>query len=94
MEEVLFKTETKQSRAEIAASLRTIADRLDDDGEVTLSAGDQSQTLSVPARPTFEIKVEREESARGPAELSIELELEWHEGDQGDDGTDASLEIS
>jgi amphi-Trp domain-containing protein len=91
MEEVLFKTETEQSRADIAASLRTIADRLDDDGEVTLSAGDQSQTLSVPARPTFEIKVEREESKHGPAELSIELELEW---DEGDDGTDASLDIS
>jgi amphi-Trp domain-containing protein len=91
MEEVLFKTESTQSRAEIAASLRTIADRLDDDGEVTLSAGDQSQTLSVPARPEFEIKVEREQSKSGPAELSIELELEW---DEGADGTDASLDIS
>ena len=91
MEEVLFETEAKQSRAEIAASLRTIADRLDADGEVTLSAGDQSRTLAVPARPTFEIKVERETSTSGPAELSIELELEWNEGD---DDTDSSLDIS
>jgi amphi-Trp domain-containing protein len=91
MEEVLFKTETTQSRADVAAYLRTIADRLDGDGEVTLSAGEQSQTLSVPARPVFEVKVEREQSKSGPAELSIELELEW---DEGDDGTDSSLEVS
>ena len=62
MEEVLFKTESMQSRAEIAESLRTVADRLDDGGEVTFSAGNQSQTLSVPARAEFEIQVEREQS--------------------------------
>ena len=91
MEEVLFKTESMQSRAEIAESLRTVADRLDDGGEVTFSAGNQSQTLSVPARAEFEIKVEREQSKSGPAELSIELELEW---DEGADETDPSLDIS
>jgi amphi-Trp domain-containing protein len=91
MEETLFKSESAQSRADIAAYLRTIADRLDADGEVTLSAGEQSQTLSVPARPVFEVKVERETSSSGAAELSIELELEW---DEGASDTDSSLEVS
>ena len=91
MEEILFKSESSQSREDIAAYLRSIADKLDADGEVTLSAGEQSQTLSVPARPVFEVKVEREQSKSGPAELSIELELEW---DEGADETGSSLDVS
>ncbi|WP_372909905.1 amphi-Trp domain-containing protein [Salinigranum sp.] len=91
MEETLFKSESAQSRAEIATYLRTVADRLDADGEVTLSAGEQSQTLSVPARPVFEVKVERETSSSGAAELSLELELEW---DEGASDTDSSLDVS
>ena len=91
MEEILFESEAVQTRAEVAAYLRRIADRLDEDGEVTLSAGDESQSVSVPARPTFEVKVERETPASGPAELSLELELEW---DDGADDADASLDVS
>ena len=91
MEETLFKSEASQSRADIAAYLRTIADRLDADGEVTLSAGEQSQTLAVPERPVFEVKVERETSSSGSAELSLELELEW---DEGASDADASLDVS
>jgi amphi-Trp domain-containing protein len=90
MEEVLFESEMVQSRADVAAYLRTVADRLDDDGRVTLSAGDQSLTVTVPARPTFEVKVEREGPPEGPAETSLELELEWDEGDDAD----ASLDVS
>ncbi len=91
MEETLFKSESSQSRADIAAYLRTIADRLDADGEVTLSAGEQSQTLAVPAQPVFEVKVERETSSSGSAELNLELELEW---DEGASDADPSLDVS
>lgn len=84
-EEVLFESESKQSRSEIATYLRTVADSLDEGGAITLRAGEQSVTMEPPARPTFELKAEREGPAGAPGELSIELELEWDE-DGGEDG--------
>ncbi|WP_435333426.1 amphi-Trp domain-containing protein [Haloarchaeobius sp. TZWWS8] len=91
-EEVLFKTESRKSRADIAALLRTVADKLEAGDSITLSAGDQSVTLDPPAQPTFEIKAERETS-RGATEgeLSVEFELEWDERDEGGDA-DVSVE--
>lgn len=84
-EEVLFKSESSQNRSEIAAYLRTVADKLDAGESVKLSAGDQSVTLDVPPTPTFEVKAERETSSSGgPAELSVEFELEWDEGADGE----------
>lgn len=90
-EEILFESEETKSRADIAAVLRTVADRLDTDREISFSSGDQSVTLEPPSRPTFEVKVERETgSGGGNPELSIELELEWKEGA---DDTDGSLSV-
>ena len=89
-EEVLFEVERTQDRAEIADMLRSVADKLDAGESLTLTAGDQSVTLDPPARPTFEIKAERETSSGGgPGELSVEFELEWDEN--GDE--DAPLDI-
>jgi amphi-Trp domain-containing protein len=85
MEEVLFEHEQVQSRSEIAALLRDVADKLDAGDEVTVSAGDQSISLAVPANPTFEVKVERE--TNGSEELSVEFELEWNVGADGADGS-------
>jgi len=84
-EEVLFEVEQPQSRAEVAKYLRSVADSLDAGEAITLSAGDQSVTMDPPARPTFEVKAEREGPAGRPGELSIEFELEWDE-DAGDGG--------
>ncbi|RBI64074.1 amphi-Trp domain-containing protein [halophilic archaeon] len=91
-EEVLFETERTQSRSEIATYLRTVADKLEDGESVTLTAGDQTVTLTPPERPTFEVKSERETGGRRD-ELSLELEIEWKEGDDGADGADGSLDI-
>ena len=86
-EEVLFKTERTEDRATIAALLRSVADKLDAGDPVTLSAGDDSITLDIPARPTFEVKAERE-TGSGPDELSVEFEIEWDDVEGGDhDGT-------
>ena len=42
---------------------------------------------------TFEVKAERETSSSGgPAELSIEFELEWDEGESGSDDADLTIE--
>ena len=92
-EEVLFESESRQSRDEIAAYLRTVADSLDAGDAITLKKGDESVTMEPPARPTFEVKAEREGPADGLGELSIEFELEWDEGGDGDDaGGDLEIE--
>lgn len=81
-EEILFATEQRMDREQIAAYLRDVADHLAADGDLTLASGEDSVSLSVPAQPTFEVKVERETNG-GPAEQSVEFELEWDEGDDG-----------
>lgn len=84
-EEVLFETERSHSREEIATYLRSVADKLDDGGDLTLSSGDESVDLAVPDRPTFEVKAERE--MNGSTELSVEFELEWKEGQDAEGGS-------
>lgn len=86
-EETLFVDERRQTRDEIASYLRTVADKLEAGGAITLSAGEQSVTVEPPDRPTFEVKVERETTRGAEAgELSIELELEWDEGESSGGG--------
>lgn len=91
-EEVLFETERKQSRGEVADYLRTVADRLDGGDSITLSASGDSLTLDPPASVTFEVKAERE-TGSGPDEHSVEFELEWDESDAGA-SEDTGLDIS
>lgn len=91
-EEVLFKSERSMSRSEIATYLRTVADSLDAGKSISLKAGDQSVTMEPPARPTFEVKAEREGPADRDGELSIEFELEWDEAG-GDGESDGELTI-
>ena len=91
-EEVLFKSETDLSRADIASLLRRVADNLDAGEAITLSAGSESVTLEPPARPTFEVKAEREGPTDAPGELSIEFELEWDENGGSDGGGELEIE--
>lgn len=92
-EDVLFETESKESRESIAAYLRDIANKLEAGGDITLNAGSQTLTMAVPARPTFEVKAEREYSrGGGNEELSLELELEWKEGAETEGDTSLSVE--
>lgn len=92
-EEVLFESESNQSREEIASYLRRVADKLDSGGEITLTAGSDSVTMTPPSRPTFEVKAEREGPTDSPGELSIEFELEWDENGDGGEGKDGQLSI-
>lgn len=82
MEEVLFESEERRTRAEVADYLRTVADRLDAGEDLTLSTGADAVTMTVPEQPTFEVKAERE-TGSGTPELSVEFELEWNEGEEG-----------
>mgnify|MGYP001249940323 CR=1 FL=1 len=88
-EETLFEFEQTMSRAEVARYLRTLAKHLEKDGSINFTAGTRESTVEVPARVEFEIEVERETEEGKPAEMSIELEIEWTEGEE-----DASLQIS
>lgn len=45
-EELLFESESDQSREQIASFLRTVADNLDAGESITLSAGGDSVTMS------------------------------------------------
>ena len=92
-EEVLFESESDQSREQIASFLRTVADNLDSGSSITLSAGEKSVTMNPPSRPTFEVKAEREGPTDGPKELSVEFELEWDENAGDGGGGSGQLEI-
>jgi len=92
-EEVLFKSESDQPREAIASYLRSVAEKLERGDAVTLTAGSESVTMEPPARPTFEVKAEREGPTDGPGELSIEFELEWDENGNQGGGGNSRLEI-
>ncbi len=91
-EETLFATESDEDRETIAAYFRTVADKLDSGEPITLRAGSEDVTLEIPARPTFEVKAERETDSSG-AELSVEFELEWDENGDGGPTDGGSLSI-
>jgi amphi-Trp domain-containing protein len=91
-EERLFKSESAQSREEIAAYLRQVADSLEAGGDITLRAGDQSITMDPPPSLTFEVQVEREGPSGELGELSIEFELEWDEDGSGGGGGPLEIE--
>lgn len=90
-EETLFEFEQTMSRAEVARYLRTVAKHLEKDGSINFSSGTRQSTVEVPNRVEFEVEVERDTPKSGtkPPEMSIELEIEWIEGEE-----DSSLEIS
>ena len=92
-EEVLFETESHRTRAEVASYLRTLADKLDAGGPITLTAGEQSVTVDPPDRPTFEVKAEREGPTDGPGELSVEFEIEWDEDGSAESAESGELSI-
>ena len=92
-EEILFKSESDQTREEIASYLRKVTENLDQGHTITLTSGSESVTMEPPARPTFEVKAEREWPTDSPGELSIEFEREWDENGPDDNGGVGSLEI-
>ena len=92
-EEGLFKSESDQRREEIATYFHRVADKLEQGDTITLKSGAESVSMEPPARPTFEVKAEREGPTDGPGELSIEFELEWDENSSEGDGESGQLEI-
>jgi len=83
-ETVLFKSQERKSRQEIAQSLRLVADKLEH-GNLQLRAGSQELSLDFPETMSLEIKVEEELKTR--PKRSLELELEWYPDDSEGGGT-------
>jgi amphi-Trp domain-containing protein len=83
-ETVLFKSEEKKSRSEIAAFLRTLADKVEQ-GRVSLIQAGEELALDLPETLTLEIKAEEESKGQG-ASMSLEVELEWRPGSEGTSG--------
>ena len=79
-ETILFKSEEKKTAAEIAQTLRLVADKIES-GTITLNQGGESLELALPSTMTFEIKAE-EEQGRSKTKRSLEFELEWGVGDE------------
>ena len=80
-EKVLFSSEEKRTRSDVAAFLRALADKLDT-GSVILQQGETSLTLDIPTNLTLEVKAE-EEDKRTKTKYSLEVELEWYPGEEG-----------
>ena len=85
-EVVLFETEERKNRSEIATFLRMLADKIES-GNVTLKSGANEITLTLPQNLIFETKVE-EEQKKGKLKKSLEVEIEWivGEGGEADEG--------
>lgn len=75
----LFKTEERKTRADAAAFLRQLADKLEP-GRVVLRSGQDELTLDVPANVVLEVQVEEEAKGGGGLQHSLEVELTWREG--------------
>lgn len=89
----LFEFEQDMSRADVATYLRSIADKLEDSGELDFSAADQSTSVQVPDHVEFEIELEQQSNDRGSSEIDLELEIEWYETSEGSIAGPGSLEI-
>lgn len=82
-ETVLFESEERKGLAEVAEFIRQLADRLDQN-EVVLRRGSEEITLNLPRNVVLELKVE-EEDKKGRTQRSLEVEIEWYEG-EADEG--------
>ncbi|MFN2114544.1 MAG: amphi-Trp domain-containing protein [Anaerolineae bacterium] len=88
-ETVLLSSEEPMSAAQIAEFLHALADKIAG-GTVTLRQGTDELVLDLPPNLVLEVKVEEQEKggkkarAEGRSRLqrTIEVEIEWTEGEQ------------
>jgi amphi-Trp domain-containing protein len=79
-EVVLFSSEERRDRTSVAAFLRELANKVES-GQVVLQQGSQEIPLVIPEQVVLEIKAE-EEDKKGRMKRSLEVEIEWMEGDE------------
>lgn len=78
-EEVLFKTEQRRPRGEIADALVAAAEGIES-GTVHLEGETERQDVAVPEEPRFEVELERlTDSETGERRYELEWEVRWTE---------------
>jgi amphi-Trp domain-containing protein len=77
---ILFKSDEPRDLNYVAAFLRELADKLEQN-EVTLRQGDDEVTIVLPDIVDFEVEVE-EKVKKHKTKRSLELEIDWVEGAQ------------
>ena len=85
MEKILFKSEEPKNLKEAADILRQIADKVET-GNVVLKKGNQEVNILIPPKVVVEIEAE-EKFKKGQIKKSLEIEIEWIEGEGQDDMT-------
>ncbi len=76
-EDKLLEVDGHRDRSTVAATLRTLADQLEGDEGITLTADEETVTLAPPEQLAFELDVEREGD-----EVEVEIELGWTGGEE------------
>jgi amphi-Trp domain-containing protein len=78
---ILYKSEEHMSREELAAFLRSLADRVQS-GRVVLTGGNSEQQVDVGDRVELEVEYQTKPKGGGTRH-QLELEIEWGEGTGG-----------
>ncbi len=78
---VLFKREKRKSIQSVAEFLHQFADKLAEN-KVILRRGTEEIQVNIPNNVILEIKVEEEIKKKNKTQHSIEIEIEWIEGDE------------
>jgi amphi-Trp domain-containing protein len=78
-EKVLFKSEERRDLESVVVFLGQLVAKLAEN-QVVLRQGDEEITLIIPDQVTLELKVEEEEKRRGKKQ-TLEIEIEWMEGE-------------
>ena len=77
----LFKSKERQQRSEVAAFLRTFADKLDS-GQVVFRRGAEELVLDVPVNLILEVEVENKVKKSKGSQHTLEVEIKWFEDDK------------
>lgn len=76
--EIMYKSEQQMSRSQLAAFLRDMADRIENQNLVLKSNG-QEATVEIPEQVELEVEYQSKQKAAGPR-YELELEVEWGSG--------------
>jgi amphi-Trp domain-containing protein len=81
-ETVLFSSEERSSAQDVASFLRQLADKIEQN-EIILKQGAEEVRLAIPNNLILELKAEEEVKGER-TQRSLEVELEWYEGEDAD----------
>jgi amphi-Trp domain-containing protein len=80
---VLISAKERRSVQDVAAFLRQLADRLEQN-EIALQHGDEQMSIVVPGRVTFRVKA-KEKIKKRKTKHQLKMALKWKDGDRADE---------